>query len=176
MIQRIATGVLLATVLSPGPSPAQPAVSPQTFLASVYRHYQQGGKGIDIGARSASRVFTRSLLAWVRNDAEASRPGNVGALDADPLCACQDWDRIWNLRIELQPEASGKVQAEVSFSIAPPERHRRADSRTLLLHLVSEHGAWKIDDITDRTNPRNPWNLRECFGDSALVVIACPMS
>src|ERR1019366_1125050 len=91
-------GVVLFAVFVPaGLSSAQNADSAKAFLASIYRHYQNGGNGISIGDRSADRYFAASLLTLVRADARAAGPDNVGAIDADPVCACQDWDGIWNL-------------------------------------------------------------------------------
>jgi len=155
--------VLLAVFVPAGLSSAQDADSAKAFLASIYRHYDNGGNGINIGDRNANRYFAASLLALVRADARAAGPGNVGAIDADPVCACQDWDGIWNLDIVVKVEASGHAEAAVSFSISPPQSHQKDASRRLSIKLVSEHGAWRIDDVIDLTDPKAPYALRKAL-------------
>lgn len=153
--------------------PAQQSDSPKTFLASIYRHYQHGGRGIDITGRSASRFFSASLLALVQADAKAAGAENVGALDADPLCACQDWEGIWNLQIDVNELTRGQTpepaprhaEVEVSFSLSPPRKHSKDAFRKLAIKLVFERGGWKIDHIADRTNPKNLFALRKALTD-----------
>jgi len=155
--------VLLAVVVPAGLASAQNADSAKAFLASIYRHYQNGGNGISIGDRSADRYFAASLLALVQADAKAVGPDNVGAIDADPVCACQDWGGIWNLEIVVKVEAPGHAEAAVSFSLSPPQSHQKNASRSLSMKLVSEHGAWKIDDVIDLTDSKAPYALRKAL-------------
>src|SRR3569833_2835437 len=81
---------LLAAALSAGLSSAQNTDSAKGFLESIYRHYENNGSGIGIVSPHARRYFSASLLALVRADDETVGPGYVGAIDADPVCACQD--------------------------------------------------------------------------------------
>jgi Protein of unknown function (DUF3828) len=162
-IYRFSATVLFAASIYAGLSSAQPNDSPRNFLASIYRNYENGGNGIGIGNGSASRYFTSSLLALVRADATAAGPGNVGAIDADPVCACQDWDGIWDLDINVRTRTPGFAEADVSFSLSPPQRRLGSDSRRLSIKLISEHGGWRIDDIIDRTDPKNPFALRKAL-------------
>lgn len=89
----------------------------------------------------------------------------MGAIDADPICACQDWDGIWRLAIDVKVEAPGYAEAGVSFSLWPPQGHPNSAPRKLDIKLISEHGGWKIDDIIDRTDPKTPYDLRKALVD-----------
>ena len=157
--------VLLAAFVCVGLSSAQPNNSPKDFIKSLYRHYENGSAGIDLGDRSARRYFTSSLLAMVQADAKAAGPGNVGAIDADPVCACQDWDGIWDLDINVKSQTPEFAQVDVSFSLAPPRRDQKSDPRRLSIKLIPEHGRWRIDDVIDRTDPKNPYALRKALVD-----------
>lgn len=164
-VQSIFRIALLAVVVPAGLSSAQDADSAQTFLASIYRHYENGGNGINIGNRDADRYFSASLLALVRADVKAAGPQNVGAIDADPVCACQDWEGIWNLNIVVKVGLARHAEAAVSFSLSPPRNHRNDASRRLSIRLNSERGGWKIDDIIDLTDPKAPYALRNALHD-----------
>ncbi len=162
LIFRIA---LLAVVMPAGLSSAQDAKSAKAFLASIYRHYENGGNGINIGNRDADRYFSASLLALVQADAKAAGPQNVGAIDADPICACQDWEGIWNLDIVVNVGEAKHAQAAVSFSLSPSRNYRNDASRSLRIKLISVRGGWKIDDIIDLTDPKAPYALRKALVD-----------
>lgn len=164
-IHRIASIALLAASVPTGWLSAQDATSAKAFLASIYRHYESGGDGIDIGDQRANQYFAHSLLALVRADARAAGPGNVGAIDADPVCACQDWDGIWQLNIDVKMKPPGKAEADVSFSLSSPQSHTTSASRRLHIKLISEHGGWRIDDIIDLTDPKIPYALRKALLD-----------
>lgn len=168
-MRRIYSTALLIAVVPSVLLPAQQRDSPKDFLASIYRHYQHGGKGIDISGRSASRYFTASLLALVRADANAVGPENVGAIDADPICACQDWEGIWNLEIDVKPQDSKHAEADVAFSLSPPASHAEDSARKLVIQLVSEQGAWRIDDIVDSTDAKNSFALRKALTDDIAL-------
>jgi len=142
--------------------PAQNAALAKTFLVSVYRHYQPDGIGVDTVGPRARLYFHSSLVALMRADERAASP-NVGAIDADPVCACQDWNGIWDLKIDVHPEAPGRARAVVSFSLSAPGDHAADALRKLSITLVAENGAWRIYDIVDITDPANPFALRKAL-------------
>lgn len=152
---------LLAAVLSAGLSSAQNTDSAKAFLGSIYRHYENNGSGIGIGSPHAGRYFSASLLALVRADDEAVGPGYVGAIDADPVCACQDWEGIWNLSINVKVQTPEHAEADVSFYLSAPQSHPKDAFRRLQIKLTTEHGGWRIDDITDLTDSESPYALRK---------------
>lgn len=155
---------------------AQQSESPKGFLVSIYRHYDHGGKGISIDGRSAGRYFTASLLALVHADAKAAGPENVGAIDADPICGCQDWEGIWNLILDVKAQAPGQAEAKVSFSLSPPERPAKDSLRSLVIKLVAERGGWRIDDIVDSSDAKNSFALRKALADDIALNRRAPQA
>ena len=161
--------VLLVALVPARLSSAQDAQSAKTFLASIYRHYEHGGKGISIDGPNADRYFASSLLALVRADAKAAGPEYVGAIDADPVCACQDWEGIWDLSIDVKGQSPNHLDADVSFSLSPPQNHSKDALRRLHFKLIVERGGWKMDDITDLSDPKAPFALRKALVDDIAL-------
>lgn len=165
----IAISMFLACVVATLPSNAQDAASARAFLMAIYQHYQNGAEdgsaGINSDSPGASRYYHSSLLALMRADVKANGPENVPAVDFDPICGCQDWDGIWNLKIDVHAESPERVLADVSFALAPPRNRPKDASRKLIVTLVPEHGAWRIYDIRDESDPVAITELRKLIED-----------
>ncbi|MDE3202340.1 MAG: DUF3828 domain-containing protein [Acidobacteriota bacterium] len=134
------------------------AQQPQTarqFISDLYKHYGKNGRGVNLTGKSGRNFFASSLRTLAHRDAFANGPHQVGVLDSDPVCSCQDWDSIQNLSIDLQPVDVTHSMAHVRFSLSPGK-----DSRDLDLELVRERGAWRIWNIVDHTNPNAVFDLR----------------
>lgn len=163
---RISTIALsLAAFLLCGECCAQTAAGAKIFLASVYRHYQFGGKGIDFEGPAAPLYYHSSLVALFRQDIKANGPGNAPAIDFDPICSCQDWKGVWSLKIDVHMETRKRAHATVSFSLAPPKNPSKDSARQLAIVLVPEHGAWRIYDIEDDSDSSTTFALRKLIQD-----------
>ena len=136
----------------------------KAFLVSVYKHYGAGGIGVDSVGPDAPRYFHSSLVALLRADQKAASP-DVGAIDADPVCACQDWNGIWNLVIDVKIDAPDHATAKVTFYLADPKDNLKDSLRKLDIALAAENGAWRIYDIADQTDPTEPFALRKALRD-----------
>lgn len=142
------------------PSRAQDAASAKSFLVSVYQHYQHGANGVDLDGPRAALYFHSSLLALMRADDKANA-GEVGVLDGDPVCGCQDWDGIWDLKIEVQLKDQTHAQALVSFALFGPKNRTSDSLRKLQITLVPERGSWHIYNVVDQSRPDAPFDLRK---------------
>lgn len=145
-------------------SAAPDADAAKTFLTSVYKHYGAGGIGVDSVGPDAPRYFHSSLVALLRADQKAASP-DVGAIDADPVCACQDWNGIWNLAIDVKIEPPDRATAKVTFYLADPKDDPKDSLRKLAITLAAENGVWRIYDIADQTDPTAPFALRKALKD-----------
>lgn len=156
MSVRFAIALLSATFpITNALAPAQEPVSARDFLTSVYRHYEKNGKGVSLTGKSGEDTFASSLRELALRDAEANGPDQVGVLDGDPVCACQDWEGIYNLSIDLEPVDASHSSAHVHFSLSQGK-----DERNLDLDLVRERESWRIWNIVDRTDPKSVFDLR----------------
>ncbi len=146
---------LLPAIVLAQPS-ASDAASARSFFQSIYRNYGKNGKGIDPLSPAGARVFDRSFRALVRADARAAGPGQVGVVDFDILCACQDWDNIRDLTVTLRPSEDSITTADVSFGLGDsPDARRKIE-----VALVRIQGEWRIDNVIDRSDPANPFDTR----------------
>ncbi len=161
---------LIAAMVVPCTSRAQDAASAKAFLISIYRHYQNGGKGIEFDGPRASLYFESSLLALEKADVKANGPDNVPAIDADPICSCQDYSGIWNLMIEVQPESARRARANVSFAVFTPKESPDELPTKLVITLVIENGGWRIWDILDDSDPKSTFSVRQHLQDDLATL------
>jgi hypothetical protein len=139
---------------------AQDAESAEAFLEATYRQYGHDGKGPDLWGPKAE-IFHSSLLRLIRADEKANQPDQAGALDGDPICSCQDWDGIYDLKIDVKPPTGRRTQASVGFYPSSPQQRTARDLRNLTFTLAAEPGQWRIYDILDRSDPSHPGALRQ---------------
>lgn len=139
---------------------AQDADSAKRFVAHLYLHYANHGSGIDFSGAKALRYFDTSLNALMDADAKAVGPNEVGVLDGDPICGCQDWEGIWDFKITIRMEGDDRAKAAVSFALFAPKDGIDSDPRSLEMALVRERAGWRIDNIVDKSDPKHPFDLR----------------
>ncbi len=166
----LAIALSAAALLRPCSSHAQDAASAKAFLVSVYQHYQHGAKGIDFDGPGAGLYYHSSLLSLIRADIKANGPDNVPAVDFDPVCGCQDWDGIWDLRTEIQMASPKRVLASISFALNGPKDRASDSLRKLEFTLVPERGGWRIYDILDESDPHNTFALRKLIEDDLATL------
>ncbi len=87
--------------------------------------------------------------------------GGIGALDADPVCGCQDFDGIWDLKIEVSQDSPQTARAQVSFYAF--KRRSKDDFSKLVITLAPEHGQWRIHNIVNESDPGMIWDMRKAL-------------
>lgn len=152
MTNRIHAGVILFLLGSIEAGAA--AESPQAFLQRLYAAYTPHGKGNDFAYPDARTIVDASLLARLHNDQIKSK-GEVGAMDSDPICQCQDWESFKVLSMHAQIKAPDRALGDVTFKPDPES--------TVNVHfdLVRENGAWKIHDLSTHDTPSLQAYLRD---------------
>ena len=134
-------------ILLAQPAAAQPAATRDTagaraFVLSLYAAYH--GEGPDFFGKQARQVFSPHLLALIRRD-ERLAHGEVGALDGDPICNCQDFT-ITATTVEVALTGPGRAQAIARFrNFGKPEVVR--------LDLVFVKGGWRVDNVHETGTP-----------------------
>jgi hypothetical protein len=150
--------------------PAQNLDAARAFLVSVYVRYQNGGKGINFIEPDARLAYHSSLLALIRADLDANGPDNAPAIDFDPICGCQDWEGIWDFKIDMHAVNSQRAVAIVSFSLAAPGRRAKDSYRKMEITVAAVQGQWRIYDIVDESDPANIVALRKLLRDDIAAV------
>ncbi len=160
--QLFTVALATAAFLQAAHASAQDADAARDFLASVYHHYQNDGIGVDAYSPHGNLYFHSSLIALMLEDQKAASP-DVGAINADPVCACQEWDGIWDLKIDVHIDGPERATAAVSFALSAPQDRPKDASRKLSITLAVENGEWRIYDILDETDPTAPFALRKAL-------------
>lgn len=114
---------------------AAPSQTPTAFIQQVYAEYRH--QGFSPLARP-EKFFSSTLAAAIRKDGS---DGEVGYLDGDPLCDCQDYDRISASVRSLSRPSPRTASARVHVLLAPRE------ARDLRLSLVMTRSGWRIADV-----------------------------
>ena len=134
----LAAAVAMATTAR-----AQSLESAQGFVAGLYHAYQRSQP--DYLGRRAASVFSPRVLGLIRRD-ERNAHGEVGALDGDPICDCQDADGVRLTALSVTPAGPGRATARV--------RLRFPDGpRAMTLDLAAVGGQWRVDDVHTKDTP-----------------------
>jgi hypothetical protein len=140
-VRLLGRAVLLAALLAAPPAQAAPPETPRAFTQRLYQAYGHGEPDV-LGAR-APVIFAPRLLALIRHDQASTPAGDVGTLDWDPVCDCQDDDGMRVARLDIQDRGAGRAVARVRLRFA-------AETTAVKLDLVSGPDGWRIADIHTR--------------------------
>jgi hypothetical protein len=126
--------ILLALALGAAPT----AETPRHFLDRVYAGYQQRDFSPFV---QPDRYFAPALLAAIREDSRLAH-GEVGYLDGDPLCQCQDTSGLHATIVRVSVTSPGHAKAVVvlDYPDNTPTRVR--------LSLIRTRLGWRIADVS----------------------------
>lgn len=137
---RTARGILLliGTLVLPAAAQAETA---RAFVDRIYAGYAREDFN---PLNRLDAYFAPEIAAQIRKD---SAGGEVGYLDGDPLCDCQDYSGL-KARVE-SVAMHGKQAADARILLDLGS----ADERSVELHLVlTEHG-WRVADVGTKEEP-----------------------
>ena len=118
---------------------AQPqAETPKAFMERIYASYRDTDYS---PFKKPERVFAPRLLAAINEDSRLAK-GEVGYLDGDPVCQCQDSGGLKAAitRVKLQ----GRDRASVGVSIGMTGYKPRPAQFSLL----RTRAGWRIADVS----------------------------
>jgi hypothetical protein len=135
----------LASGVATSVAAASDAASAKAFVEKLYSHYpsKPGNRdAFDPTGKNASQVFDPGMIAAFREDTRLAH-GEVGFIDSDPLCQCQD-DSGLKATVGVVTMTDPNA-ADVVVNLEYP-----SDKVTiaLTLHLVPVNGAWRIHDLS----------------------------
>ncbi|MGD0798764.1 MAG: hypothetical protein ABR910_13695 [Acidobacteriaceae bacterium] len=129
--------------------PAQNIADAEAFVRITYNRYSaKSPNSPDFLGRDAPSVFTPSLLRLIRSDERHTPRGDVGKLDGDPICDCQDPDSLKLISVLVTPQTRTSANADITlqYPSEPSPRHMR-------LQLILLTKGWRIDDISAKDMP-----------------------
>lgn len=152
MMTRFLVCALLCTFAA-APAVADPsAASAEKFVRGLYAQYTPHGKPVAFDYPDAKVMVDPAMLALLKHDRDASK-GEVGAMDSDPICRCQDWTALKLVSVHVTMPAKDAAAADVVFS---------DDGEVQKVHfaLVWTSGGWRIHDIAAKDEPSLAGYLR----------------
>lgn len=126
--------LLLAT---PTAATAQDLDAAKAFVTGLYDAYHSE-PGPDYLGRQSARVFAPALLVLMRRERAATPQDEVGALNGDPICGCQDYE-ITDVTVTVAAHGPNQARAEVRFQ-------NFGRPRKMTLDLVAVRGGWRVAD------------------------------
>ena len=134
----LAAALLLATAL---PALAAPPETPETFVRRVYALYRTGGPGVPTDRPGGTPFYTAALLDAFATEEKLAH-GEVGAIDGDPICDCQDFGKVRVKTVAVTPGEADTVKARVDFT-------NFGSKQIVTLTLSRTPAGWRIADVAN---------------------------
>lgn len=126
--------MLLAMLLAATPA----AETPRAYMERIYASYRHK----DFSPFDHPNLyFAPRLLAAIREDARLAH-GEVGYVDGDPICQCQDTDGLHAKVAKVTWQGAAKASAEVVLDFTG------STARRVNFSLVRTGAGWRIADVS----------------------------
>ena len=120
------------------------SLSPVDFLKQVFANYRPDTNFNPLG-KGAPGIFSPSLLQLIRQD-ERNAHGEVGRLDHDPVCDCQDYNVMTGFHYAVTQQTYSRASVSVRFV-------NGATPTSVSFVLARTGNEWRIDDVADPQMP-----------------------
>ena len=137
--------VLVAAGNSASVSADPSAASAEQFLRGLYAKYTHNGKPTPFVYPDARTIADANMMALLKRDRDKSN-GEVGAMDSDPVCRCQDWEAIKVTAVHVAMQGADAATADVTFS-------DMGDVQKVHYSLAWTKDGWRIHDIGTKDEP-----------------------
>jgi hypothetical protein len=131
--------MLLALVLAAAP----PAETPKAYMERLYASYRDAK--FNPLARP-DRYFAPRLVAAIKEDERLSH-GEVGYVEADPICQCQDPDGLHAKVTRVTRQGPAKAAAEVIIDFTD------STARRVKFSIERTSAGWRIADVSSGDEP-----------------------
>jgi hypothetical protein len=121
------------------------AASAEQFLRGLYAKYTHNGKPTPFVYPDAKNIADAGMMALLKRDRDKSN-GEVGAMDSDPICRCQDWESIKVKSVQVRMQGTNAANADVTMS-------DMGDVQKIHYSLVWTTEGWRIHDIGAKDEP-----------------------
>ncbi len=152
----MAAGLFIAMAVSA--SAQTVGQDPAAIITAIYKKASAGkgdggGQFLWFKAADRSRTMSKSLLALWAKAEKREKPGEIGAIDFDPVTNSQDpLVRFFDIKTEKQNETTATVAAIFGAQ-------RNEPAQTVRYDFLREGKLWKIDDIRGEVD-KTPWSVR----------------
>jgi Protein of unknown function (DUF3828) len=137
----LATQAILLIAASPTPITRVDNGAIRAAIKVIYAPYIDPTNELSAFEAPVFSTRTKVLITQWSNRRSSDEVSPLA--EGDWFCQCQDWDakEFRVTAIKIQPQAKGKVIANVSYDLGWDE------VRSLKFLLIREAGRWKVDDL-----------------------------
>jgi hypothetical protein len=148
-IRGFALAVLAAAAIS-APAGATDLAGARAFVTWLYSHYPTSGRthGFDSLGPAIGSVFHPSLINLITEDRRLA-DGEVGALDGDPICDCQD---DGGMRFTIRSVRASDF-SRASATVVRSDDESGQGSEDIILDLAPLNGHWRVYDVGTKDTP-----------------------
>ena len=147
MRKRLSVLVCVLWMMAPLCANAQTPKQAEDFVRGIYAKYNTE-RGVDTTSKGGGAYFSPSLLDLIRKEERRTKPGDVGVLDFDPICSCQDSDGLSLAWLDVKPGATGTAVAVATLHYPDSSEDIRVE-----LSLKWFREGWRIDEISTKDVP-----------------------
>jgi len=138
--------VFVATIFSANAMAADASTaSAEQFLRGLYAKYTHNGKPTPFVYPDAKNIADAPMMALLKNDQVKSN-GEVGAMDSDPICRCQDWEVLKVASLKVTMQGANAAGADVTISDS-------GEVQKIHYSLAWTKDGWRIHDIGAKDEP-----------------------
>ena len=145
-----AAAIVSAAAILLGATPALAAQSAKQFIEHAYAPWTDATQKRISDTDLMSPEF---MALWRANDKAADKADEIGYIDGNLMCSCQD-GQMTALHISVRDINATRATAHVTFDMD-------TEARDQLMLLKFEHGRWYIDDIIEGSKTSLVARLRE---------------
>jgi hypothetical protein len=140
--------VAWAWLQTPDVADAQTTAQAESFVRHIYSEYTTPPKhnSPDFLDRDMALAFSPSLMRVIRTELHKTPKGEVGKIDSDPICDCQDWENLLIAKLDV-------TKTDDTTAIADVAVKNMDATRPVKLMLVWMPQGWRIDDISMPDTP-----------------------
>jgi hypothetical protein len=148
-----AANITVTSMVAPPPPPTATSAGPdadaaKAFLDGVYAHYKSSDSGGVTWSPLDAKVFDADLVKLMADDTKALK-GDVGIMDGDWLCDCQDWGSI---AATVTVSSASPTEAKAVAVFQDTQIKDAAASRNTF-DLVKTPDGWRIHDMGTTSDP-----------------------
>lgn len=118
--------------------------TPRAFMQRLYAGYRDENFSPFV---HPERYFAPSLIAAMNEDSKLAH-GEVGYVDGDPVCQCQDAGGMQATIVGVKAQSATKAVATVSLRFDDAIK-----PRPVKFSLVRTRGGWRIADVSSADEP-----------------------
>lgn len=117
--------------------------TPRAYMERLYASYRDSEFN---PLTHPARYFSARLVAALDEDARLAH-GEVGYVDGDPICQCQDPNGLRAVVTGVSQNGPTKADVRVSISLSGYE------ARPATFSLIMTRSGWRIDDVSSPDEP-----------------------